>query len=216
MVRANTHSHYKDEMELNIAEWTEKKVNIVETTIELVGKQGLEKLTTAKIARVAGVGEGTIYRHFESKEELIDIAAEFSASVIREHIIKNYKPQMPVELQFMGFCRDFLESGQNNQSFHEYLFHYMKSPQGFAYRKTMYPQLNEAPATAKPFFYPLNAILTQARQEEHVKDVPLQVLAVMTISSLVFVVGDSAAGLLKLDHKLIESIITACWDTVRI
>ncbi len=203
-------------MELNIAEWTEKKVKIVETTIELVGKQALEKLTTAKIARVAGVGEGTIYRHFESKEELIDIAAEFAASVIRENIIQNYKPNVPVGQQFVDFCRDFIQSGQTNQSSHEYLFHYMKSPQGFAYRKTMYPQLNEAPATAKPFFYPLNAILTQARQEGQVKDVPLQILAIMTISSLVFVVGDSAAGLLKLDHKLIESIVTACWDTVRI
>ncbi|MFT5697817.1 MAG: AcrR family transcriptional regulator [Desulforhopalus sp.] len=202
-------------MNLNVAEWTEKKIKIVETTIERVAAEGFENVTTAKIARKARVGEGTIYRHFKSKDELTDVAAEYAATGITKNIMKNYSPELPAKKQFMTFCHDFLGSAQDNQSSHEYLFQYLKSPQGLAYRKAQFGEIDKDPALARPLLYPMNLILLRAQEELLVKDMPLQVLALLTISSLFFVVSDAAAGLLKLDQKLINSITVACWDTVR-
>ena len=202
-------------MDLNIEEWTAKKQQIVETTIAKIAKQGFENVTTAKIAKDAEVGEGTIYRHFQSKDELIDVAAEYAAQELTENIRKNYQPKAPVKEQFIAFCCDFIESGRTHEGPHRYLNHYMNAPQGLAYRKVMFTKMGEDPVSARPLFYPLNMIMGQARQEQKLKDMPLQIHALMTISTLVFVVNDAALGLISLDNNLITSIATACWDAVK-
>lgn len=202
-------------MELHIEQWTEKKLNIVETTIRKVAKEGFENVTTAKIAKEAAVGEGTIYRHFRSKDELIDIAAEYAAQALTENILKNYRPDAPVEEQFISFCCDFIESGQHYEGAHRYLNHYMNAPQGLAYRKVMFSKMGKDPTSARPLFYPLNLIMLRAREEGVIKDMPLPVNALMTISTLVFVVNDAALGLIALNPPLISSIAQACWDSVK-
>lgn len=44
---------------------------ILETAREIISEVGFHRTTTAKLARKAGISEGTIYRHFESKEEIL-------------------------------------------------------------------------------------------------------------------------------------------------
>ncbi len=111
-------------MRLRVEEWTEKKLQIVETTIAKIAKQGFGNVTTAKIAKDAGVGEGTIYRHFRSKDELIDVAAEYAAQELTGNIRKNYQPKAPVKEQFIAFCCNFIESGRSHEGPHRYLNHW--------------------------------------------------------------------------------------------
>ncbi len=47
------------------------KEKIVETARSLFAEKGYKSTTTAEIARGAGFSEGTIYRHFNSKKELL-------------------------------------------------------------------------------------------------------------------------------------------------
>ena len=202
-------------MIIHIEEWTEKKLQIVETIIAMVAGQGFVNVTTAKIAKEAGVGEGTIYRHFESKDELIDIAAEFAGMSITKNIRKNFLSGNPVEEQFIAFCSDFMKSSRANEGYHRYLSHYLNTPQGLAYRRAMFEQIGQDPTGARPFFYPLNIILARAIEEQKLKNMPLQVLALMTISSLSFVGNDAASGLVDLNEELIASVATACWDTIK-
>jgi AcrR family transcriptional regulator len=44
--------------------------NIVEATERVLREKGLARSTTKEIARAAGYSEGTLYKHFESKEDL--------------------------------------------------------------------------------------------------------------------------------------------------
>ena len=44
---------------------------IVEAARNLFAEKGFDRTTTAEIAREAGISEGTIYRHFKSKKELL-------------------------------------------------------------------------------------------------------------------------------------------------
>lgn len=44
---------------------------ILKTAKEMIAEVGYHKTTTAKLARKAGISEGTIYRHFSSKEEIL-------------------------------------------------------------------------------------------------------------------------------------------------
>jgi AcrR family transcriptional regulator len=61
---------------------------LVRAALELFTAQGYETTTTAAIARKAGVAEGTIYRHFQSKQHLLNElyrgAARWAVKLVRE------------------------------------------------------------------------------------------------------------------------------------
>ncbi len=47
------------------------KEKLIEATIDCVWKNGLHSVTTAKIAKVAGLSEAMIYKHFGNKDDLV-------------------------------------------------------------------------------------------------------------------------------------------------
>ena len=49
----------------------ERKQQIVEVTMDLVAKNGVQSTTTSRIAAAAGVSEATLYRHFASRREML-------------------------------------------------------------------------------------------------------------------------------------------------
>ncbi len=61
---------------------------LVRAALELFTARGYDATTTAEIARKAGVAEGTIYRHFESKQHLLNElyrgAARWAARLARD------------------------------------------------------------------------------------------------------------------------------------
>lgn len=48
-----------------------KRERILQATLELIQEQGLNELTTAKIARRSATAETIIYRHFSGKQEIL-------------------------------------------------------------------------------------------------------------------------------------------------
>ncbi|OFW59284.1 MAG: hypothetical protein A2133_05020 [Actinobacteria bacterium RBG_16_64_13] len=49
----------------------ERKKQIVDVTLGLIGKHGIQGVTTARIAAAAGVAEPTLYRHFGSRRGML-------------------------------------------------------------------------------------------------------------------------------------------------
>ena len=67
-----------------------KRAALVRATITLVNNSGFHAAPMARIAKLAGVSAGTIYRYFESKQDLInkvylEVKAAFSASAFRDY-----------------------------------------------------------------------------------------------------------------------------------
>jgi AcrR family transcriptional regulator len=61
---------------------------IVEAAERVMRERGLARTTTKEIARAAGYSEGTLYKHFESKEDLFlaVLAERFPAFVVLQRI----------------------------------------------------------------------------------------------------------------------------------
>src|SRR3954454_14105719 len=55
---------------------------IIEATRELHGEQGIAATSWDKIAARAGVGVGTVYRHFPTLDELVPACGEISMQII--------------------------------------------------------------------------------------------------------------------------------------
>jgi len=50
---------------------TQRKQQIVEVTMDLVAKNGVQATTTSRIAATAGISEATLYRHFASRRDML-------------------------------------------------------------------------------------------------------------------------------------------------
>ncbi|MBS4201009.1 TetR/AcrR family transcriptional regulator [Bacillus sp. FJAT-49732] len=51
--------------------FTEKQKKIIEAAIDLFSEKGYASTSTSEIAKKAGVAEGTIFRHYKTKKELL-------------------------------------------------------------------------------------------------------------------------------------------------
>lgn len=50
---------------------TQKQVKIIESAIDLFAEKGYASTSTSEIAKKAGVSEGTIFRHYKTKKDLL-------------------------------------------------------------------------------------------------------------------------------------------------
>ena len=54
----------------------ERREKIIEAIVRVVSEHGVPEATTSRIAEAAGVGPGTLYRYFGSREEMLTAALE--------------------------------------------------------------------------------------------------------------------------------------------
>lgn len=189
-------------------------MEIVEATISTIATEGFDRATTANIARNAGVGEGTIYRHFKNKDDLVSVSAIYTSTLVFGPARENFNPDASVHSQFIQFATDFLTTGQKLQLHHQFMEQYLNSPIGVAYRKKIIATIMQDP-DFKPIFYPLNRILIRAHEHEIVKDFPLQFLVALSMGPMAFVLKHSAQGFMELDETIIVGLAKACWDAIR-
>lgn len=67
--------------------------NLLKAASDLMREVGFEGMTTVQIARRAGVAEGTIYRHFSSKEALIEAVFDGIWSSLNAHMEAQLPPR---------------------------------------------------------------------------------------------------------------------------
>lgn len=83
----------KDENEM-----TEKQKSILRASIKLFAEKGFHASSTAEIAKEAGVAEGTIFRHYKSKKDILlavvaPVLVKFAAPFILKDIREIFKEQ---------------------------------------------------------------------------------------------------------------------------
>ena len=56
---------------------TKRQMEIVQAAIKVIAQQGYEKLTTKNLANCLGVSDAAMYKHFDSKRELIHMILNY-------------------------------------------------------------------------------------------------------------------------------------------
>lgn len=85
---------------------TDKKEKILNAALELFAKEGYKPTSTSKVAKLAGVSEGLIFRHFKNKEGLLNAIlqeGEEQAKVLFADIIFEEDPEKLIEKAFNIF-----------------------------------------------------------------------------------------------------------------
>ncbi|WP_010170313.1 TetR/AcrR family transcriptional regulator [Bacillus coahuilensis] len=69
---------------------TQKQRNILEAAVEIFSEKGFAATSTSEIAKKAGVAEGTIFRHYRTKQDLLlAIVAPTMAKLIGPFVLKD-------------------------------------------------------------------------------------------------------------------------------
>ncbi|WP_099159445.1 TetR/AcrR family transcriptional regulator [Virgibacillus ndiopensis] len=158
--------------ELSEAEnMTPKQIKILEAAIEIISEKGYSATSTSEIAKRAGVAEGTIFRHYRTKKDLL-------ISIVK-----------PVITHFSApfFAKKFVEEvfQESHTNFEDFLYAFIKNR--FEFAKSNIPLVkillqelafhSEIQATYKKVFmekiYPaVNRTLNYYKEQGQIKDLP--------------------------------------------
>lgn len=94
------------------SELTEKQKKIIVAAIEAFAEKGFASTSTSEIAKSAGVAEGTIFRHYKTKKDLLmSIVAPMVKKSIAPFVIKDMEKVLNHEYEkFEDFLRAMIEN----------------------------------------------------------------------------------------------------------
>jgi AcrR family transcriptional regulator len=93
-------------------ELTDKQKKIITAAIEAFSEKGFAATSTSEIAKKAGVAEGTIFRHYKTKKELLlSIVAPMMAKLIAPFVIKDFDKVLKQDFEHVeDFLRAIIEN----------------------------------------------------------------------------------------------------------
>jgi AcrR family transcriptional regulator len=108
---------------------TEKQIRIIEAAVEVFSEKGFAAASTSEIAQRAGVAEGTIFRHYKTKKDLLlSIAGPVAAKLFAPFLMRDFArllelPYDRVEDFLRAILRDRLEFARKNMKLIKILVH---------------------------------------------------------------------------------------------
>jgi len=184
---------------------SDKRTAIMQAAMELIAEQGFHGTPTSQIAQKAGIGVGTIYRYFKDKDELIEEIHEKVHAGFATSFSENYNPQLPVRENYLCIFVALTHFFIANPSEIRFMEQYYNSPYGVAKKRS------EEYAGEKPLF----RFFEQGKEQQAIKDFPLEVLLSLSIGPIIFVTRDHLNGFITLDDTMIAAIVEASWTAVK-
>ncbi|BCB05999.1 TetR/AcrR family transcriptional regulator [Bacillus sp. KH172YL63] len=118
---------------------TDKQQKIVEAAIEMFAEKGYAATSTSQIAKKAGVAEGTIFRHYKTKKDLLlSIVSPTMAKMIAPFVIRDLNKVLDAKYDRY---EDFLKALLLNR--HEFLKDNMTAFRILIQEIPFHPELKE-------------------------------------------------------------------------
>lgn len=86
---------------------TDKQIKIVQAAVEIFSEKGYSATSTSEIAQKAGVAEGTIFRHYKTKKDLLlSIVAPMMSKLMAPFVLRDFQKVLDAEYgNFEEFLR---------------------------------------------------------------------------------------------------------------
>ncbi len=89
---------------------------ILKAAVTLFGDKGFEQTRIEELAQAAGIGKGTIYTYFKTKNEILYAFCEDGLEYIRQELLMKTDPQMPLMEKLMAlFAAEFDYVNENRE-----------------------------------------------------------------------------------------------------
>lgn len=187
---------------------SDKRAEVMQAALELMAEYGFHGAPMSMIAEKAGVGAGTIYRYFESKDVLIN---ELSLELKEKLMIalrEGYSAGKPFRERFLHLAMVLLRYCIAHPLYFRYMEQYHNSPYGVSFRRDRILRKNDDQDIFK-------ALFEEGIAQQVLKDLPLFVHFALAFGPLISLARDHILGLTILDDTLIAQAIAACWDGIK-
>lgn len=71
-----------------------RRQQIAEAALRIISSRGLNRLTAAELAREVGIADGTIFRHFRDKQEIVLLAIGYLREILSQDLLPEHVPPL--------------------------------------------------------------------------------------------------------------------------
>jgi AcrR family transcriptional regulator len=185
----------------------EKRDEIIRAAMELIAEHGFHGAPMALVAERAGVAAGTIYRYFESKDDLIRETYACLEDQLLTVLNEDYPATQPARERFMHVGKVLVGYFIASPMDFRFIEQFHNSPFGVDNRRAKILGKRDKDIVLR--------LLEEARDQQILKDLPLPVLCALAFGPLVDVCRDHILEFIALDETLVEKIVAACWDGLK-
>jgi AcrR family transcriptional regulator len=101
---------------------TPRQLELIEAAIKLTAADGIQKLTIRNVASAIGVSEAAVYRHFESKHELLKAILAYLDAMLSPRFEALLESKAPAFEALLSFLSDLFTLLEHNTAFTLMLF----------------------------------------------------------------------------------------------
>lgn len=184
---------------------SDKRESILDAALELFAERGFHGTAVPLVAEKAGVGAGTIYRYFESKEALVNALYQQWKRAMVDAVLLDFPHDAPIRGQFHAFWRRMVDFARENPRAFAFLQLHHHAPY-LDERSRMLEELSHAPA---------RALFDETRKQQITKDVPADILMALVFGAFVGVVRAAQEGRLALDEATLDQAESCLWEAIR-
>ncbi|MCF8092558.1 MAG: TetR/AcrR family transcriptional regulator [Desulfotignum sp.] len=187
-----------------------KSDQILKAALHLFAENGFHSAPMSRLAQMAGVGVGSIYRYFRDKEQLVHAVFEHVDQALTTMLAASFDPDLSDRDQLIRMLTDLIYYLHSHPREFRFLEQYYYSPYGLEKKRGKLLQENNqniAEPLRKFFFGELDG---------SVKKLPWPVYQALIFGPVTFLVRDSLAGLVTLNDDMVQSLARACWDALTI
>jgi AcrR family transcriptional regulator len=182
-----------------------KRDDILNAALRLFSRRGFYGTTMPELAREAGVGAGTIYRYFDSKETLVNVLYQTWKAKITEEVYADLPADLPWRARFtLLWTRlfDFTHAHPEAFAFVDLHFH-------SDYLNEQSRSVEQMSATT------LFIMVLEGQADQVLVDLPPAVLIAMVYSAFLGVVRAEQAGYVLVDEALAAETEERAWAMIR-
>ncbi len=187
---------------------TDRRKEIMQAALRLIAEHGFHGAPMAMIADTAGLGTGTIYCHFASKDDLIRELFLDLRETIMATLMEGYSVDRPIRERFLHLGKALLQYFVDHPVHFRFIEQYMNSPYGVTYRRER--ALGESEEADI-----LDHLFQQGVEQQVMKDFPIPVHYALAFGPLISLARDHILGFIQLDGEMVVKVIEACWDGIK-
>jgi AcrR family transcriptional regulator len=183
----------------------DKREAILVAALDLFVERGFHGTAVPTVADRAGVGAGTIYRYFQSKEALVNALYQTWKAEVSRRLLDGFDPELPAREQFQHFWD---RMGQ----------FVLEHPKVFAFLELHHhaSYLDDASRALEERSVQLaSALLDQMQKKKIVKSLPVPLLMAVVYGALVGVVRAGWEGKLELNRDTFTIAEQCAWEAIR-
>jgi AcrR family transcriptional regulator len=182
-----------------------KREAILAAALELFAELGFHGTAVPLVAEKAGVGAGTVYRYFDSKEALVNVLYRHWKGEYARQLMTDFPASAPHREQFRELWRRmgaFATRHPRALAFLE-LHHHAEYLDA------------ESRAVEEALMAPLRGFVAEAQRQQVVKPLAPDVLIAMTYGAFAGLVRASWQGAFALTREVLDAAENCIWEAVR-